>query len=883
MTCPVCGIETPGAAPCVRCTPPAPEPPAGLSSAATGTLAPGVAAEILFAPGTTFGARYTIVEAVGSGGMGRVYKAIDRQVNRTVALKLIRPDLVEHEDTLTRFRHELALGQQVTHGNVCRVHDMGEVERVPYISMEFVQGQTLADLIRSVGRLSPAQTVALGSQICAGLAAVHAKAIVHRDLKPSNVMVDRQGHAVLMDFGVARGPEQEKLTAAGAVAGTLQYAPPEHLRTGTMDARGDLYATGLILYEMLTGRRPPGDGGPLPLALRERSERCPPPSHFAADVPHALDAIVMRCLERAPDKRFASAEELGTKLSELDAAATGTLRFTATDVLSSVVLEPMRATWRRRPWVGLAVAAAVVALLALGLARVFRGRSAGAAASGKTTLALLPLAYEGPQDTTYLRHMLPVVLSERLRGVSGLDVAPYASSRAFEPNEDAASVTQALGVRWVLKGRLHLEDTRATAELALVRADAREPVWQRQLTGDAARLADQASAAAEDLAKALGVSVADRGRAVDKEAMDHYVRGLAFLESWDTQRNLTRAEGELKQALEHEPRFAAASAALAKALWTEFGNTKDPSLVDAALGAAKRGVELDESLAETHLALGVVLLGRGHAPEAMAEFTRAQQLAPADDAVCRRVAQAHAALGQFDQADVLFQRAIDLRPGFWQNYNSKGALALQRGQPKAAVLLFERMTQLQPGVFSGWNNLGNSFLLAGQPDKALPCFETALRLRPVSYVQSNIGVALYLSGQNDRAAEAFRAAMAADTERPDILRNLGDALRHAGKKSDAVVAYSRASEMAQRLLRVNPNDRDATATLAVSAAGTGECRRSREVITDLLKARPDDAWAQYNAAVALALCGQRSEAHTLASRAAAHGLEGYVRKDPDLR
>ena len=170
--------------------------------------------------------------------------------------------------------------------------------------MEYVDGQTLDDLIRTMGRLSPLQTASLGRQLCAGLQAVHEQGIVHRDLKPSNVMVDRNGHAFVMDFGMAYHPGAEKLTRAGMVVGTLAYVSPEQARGASTDARSDVYALGLLLYEMLTGRRPPGDGAPLPLALRDADETCPPPSHFAPEVPAALDAVVhalplARCAARA--------------------------------------------------------------------------------------------------------------------------------------------------------------------------------------------------------------------------------------------------------------------------------------------------------------------------------------------------------------------------------------------------------------------------------------------------------------------------------------------------------------------------------------------------------------------------------------------------------
>src|SRR5688572_13749875 len=327
MTCARCGAATPGAASeCPACgASPTRAPhtrtlPQVHAWTSTGPLRGPVRSGLSFEPGQPFGERYTIVEEIGAGGMGQVYKAIDRKLGKTVALKLIRPDTAAQQESLERFRRELALAQEVTHPNVCRVHDLGEVDGIVYISMEYVEGQSLEDLIQSVGHLSPKQTVTLGRQICAGLQAVHERGIVHRDLKPGNVMVDRSGHALVMDFGMAYHSAQERLTGEGAVLGTLAYLSPEQARGRLTDQRSDLYAVGLVLYEMLTGRRPPGDGGSVPLVLRDSGDACPPPSRLAPEVPGALDAVVMRCLERDPARRFPSALALEEALAHAAAA-----------------------------------------------------------------------------------------------------------------------------------------------------------------------------------------------------------------------------------------------------------------------------------------------------------------------------------------------------------------------------------------------------------------------------------------------------------------------------------------------------------------------------------------------------------------------------------
>ena len=207
-------------------------------------------------PHTKLGKRYEIVQLLGEGGMGAVYKAMDHEVERMVALKIIRPELAVREEILARFKQELILARKITHKNVIRIFDLGEAEGLKFITMEFIEGKDLSSLIREKGRLSFEECADIMSQTCTALDAAHTEGVVHRDLKPQNIMVDKHGRVIVMDFGIARTVEQGGMTNTGALIGTPDYMSPEQVMGEKVDVRSDLFTMGIIFYQLLVGQLP---------------------------------------------------------------------------------------------------------------------------------------------------------------------------------------------------------------------------------------------------------------------------------------------------------------------------------------------------------------------------------------------------------------------------------------------------------------------------------------------------------------------------------------------------------------------------------------------------------------------------------------------------
>jgi len=261
-------------------------------------------------PGSVLGGRYDILHLLGEGGMGAVYKAKDRELDRFVALKVIHPELANRPEVLQRFKQELILARQVTHKNVIRIYDLGEADGIKFISMDYVDGQDLKTLLKQKGKLAPEEVISIISQVCRALNAAHAEGVIHRDLKPQNIMVDNDRKVTVMDFGIARSMETPGLTQTGALLGTPEYMSPEQAKGEEAGAQSDLFALGIISYELLTGKTPYRADTALATMLKRTQERARPPVDLDPAIPRYLSDVVVRCLEIDPQLRYRGATEI---------------------------------------------------------------------------------------------------------------------------------------------------------------------------------------------------------------------------------------------------------------------------------------------------------------------------------------------------------------------------------------------------------------------------------------------------------------------------------------------------------------------------------------------------------------------------------------------
>jgi tetratricopeptide (TPR) repeat protein/tRNA A-37 threonylcarbamoyl transferase component Bud32 len=842
----------------LKVTPVGPPDPAG-----TPTVVP-------FSPGQPFGDRYTIVEEVGAGGMGHVYKAIDRQLAKTVALKLVRPAAAGQGMARERFRRELALAQAVTHPNVCRVHDLGEIDGALYISMEFVEGQTLDDLIQSVGHLSAKQTVALARQMCAGLQAIHERGIVHRDLKPGNVMVDRSGRPILMDFGLAFHQGHDRLTGAGSVLGTLAYLSPEQSRGRTTDHRSDIYGTGLILFEMLTGRRPPGDESSSPLALREADEPCPPPSRLVSDVPSGLDAIVLRCLEREPGRRFSSA-------AELEAALAGEAAGLKSGSAPAPRARP-RAFWLARGSGPRTVAATLACILALAAIWFWRTRPPASTppSAPRPVIAVLPLDNVS-NDTAdeYLGVGVADSLITRLAAMPSVTVVSR-SATLEQKGRPTRAVARDLGATYLVNGGVQRSDRTIHVTLNLVRPDD-SVAWGHEYESSVDDIFSLHRQAAEGLSDALKITLSQSDRArlaraptTDAEAFATYSRARALVERPDVPGNVSRAIEAFQDAIRRDPKFALAHAGLGEAYWTQYQETKSEEAVTRARSEITEALRLDPDQPLTRFALARLYQGTGRPDEAIEELHRLLALRPGNDDAHRVLGDILLAKGRNEEALGELSKAVELRPDYWENHRILGRAYYQLGRYPEAVRALTRVTELQPDNSRGFQMLGAAYDKMGNDDQALVYYRRAIELNPDARAYSNLGTLYYRQGKFAEAAQAYSEAARLEPS-PAKHRNLGDLYARLGQRTRAREQYQRAVELSQSILGVNPKDAHALGLLAVSEAKLGRHDAAARHADEAVGLAPLDAEVLYRKAVVAALAGRTGPALTALREALDHG------------
>ncbi|WP_437645514.1 protein kinase domain-containing protein [Sorangium sp. So ce362] len=543
-------------------------------------------------PRQVLAGRYELLGLVGIGGMGSVYRARDLELAEVVAVKVLRRELSGAPDVIERFRREVRLSRKVTHPNVARVFDIGEHEGDRFLTMEFIEGEPLAALVARERRLAVTRAMDIVEGVCAGLKAAHRAGVIHRDLKPDNVLLGRDGRVVLTDFGIARAivPDGEAGKTLGAVLGTPAYMAPEQVQGATdIDERADLYALGAMLYEMLTGERAWQGDAPLAVAAARLVADPPDPRHRRADLPDALSRVVLRCMARSRDDRYASVESVAQELASLTRPAT---------VIPPAFTPPHERT-------------------------AISGSISGTGDPGGKSVAVLPFTNQGSASDAYLAEELTDDLIDTLSMTPGLRVRPRgAASRRPDGEVDPRELGRELGVQVVVGGSVRRRDGTVRISARLVSVADGFQLWAKRFDRPETEVLRINDEVAEAVAAALTLDGAAPSRTApsDPVALDLFLRGRhEYRRFWPEHQ--ARAIALFEQALERAPEdpMILSAYALARSRFWFFTDQGG----DLATQAATRAVAAAPELPDARLAMASVRFQRLDVVEAMRELKAA--------------------------------------------------------------------------------------------------------------------------------------------------------------------------------------------------------------------------------------------------------------------
>jgi serine/threonine-protein kinase len=842
-----------------------------------------------------FGPRYRVEKLLGQGGMGAVYKAYDQDLDRTVALKLVRPELMVHPEAIARFKQELLLASKISHRNILRIHDLGDASGMKFISMAFVEGEDLHQVLLREGKLPLERMLHITKQLCGALEAAHSEHVVHRDLKPQNIMLGPNDHVYVSDFGLAKSlGAVNSMTQSGEMLGTPRYMAPEQVEAKSVDARTDIYALGLIFYEMVTGDVPFTAETTLQLMYKRAHEAPPPPKTVVPDLPDWLNNVIMKCLERDPVNRYQSTRDILTDIESQNAPKLSPQPSVHHVYPQVAVTQPAS----RKTWIGIVAAILVLTLGLLAVPQIrhaiFKGKTQAVSQRDLKIVAVLPLRVTGDEkELGYIAEGVTEALSAKLSQVKGLSVVSSGAIEKIGNVESAIDAGKALGASFVFSGSLQGSGSNLRILISMTDVargiEVMPPKEFSGVTGDLLTLEDniygdatkalQLTLTADEMAKAS----AHPTERID--AYQSYLHGRNSLRGKPGADVVKGAITDFDKALKADPMFALAYTGIADASLRMYRDTKEATWAQKAVSAAEHASQLASDLPEVNYSLGSVYVATGKTNEAVAVLQNAVNLAPNSDEGYRRLGDALKANGKPKEAIVAYGKAIEINPYYWYNFLVRGNAYNTGGQDDQALYDYNRVIELAPKNAKAYSNIGAVYIRQGKWNEAVPPLKKATDLDPTWMpAWSNLGNAYFYLKNYDESAKYYQKAVDLAPNSSILMGNLAEAYRWKGDKQQADAIYDKAIALAQKEAEVNPRDITTLGSLALFYAKKGSDQLALQYIRRARSIDEKDLSLMYNSAIVNTIGGRPADALKDLKEAVKKGYPvGQIKDDPDFQ
>lgn len=825
---------------------------------------------------------YEIVGKLGEGGMGTVYLAEDTKLERKVALKFLSSKITSDDNELSRFLNEAKISASLNHPNIAQVYAMEESEEGSFISMQYVSGQDLKDLIEKENPPID-QKIDISYSILQGLHAAHQKKIIHRDVKASNIMISDEGEVKILDFGLARIESSMHLTTAGETRGTSLYMAPELIMGNEATEQTDIWAYGVVLYQLFSKELPFDGVYEQAITYAILDEDYKPLREINAHVPENIEAIINRCLEKKPEDRYQSFEEIIQDFENSE------LRYRS----SGSKIERKGGTTKtkqRRTYIagfGILLIAIMISIFA---ASLFNNED-----NSLVGVAIIPFNNVGelPENRILLDGILETMTSK----LSQIDhykdafwVIP--SSEIINGNiKTPMEAFKTFGVNLAVTGSL--QDIGGDRRLTMNLIDA-EKFRQinssvMDISGD--NILNLQSQTVLELIGMLDVTVDDniqetlqQGITNNPQSSAYYVNGKGYLIRYKEDEKLANAITLFKQAIQEDPNYALAHAALGEAFWRKFELTKNIEYVDSAQFYLDQANDINDHLIPVQRTTALIFAGTGRYEDAVDVYKSILDRDPRNDEVYGELGEAYQQLGMQEEAERSFKKAINLNPDHWVAYNRLGSYYLEIGNYEKAIEPYKQIIRLAPDNSQGYSNLGVTYYYLTNLDEAISYFKKSFELSPTFAAASNLGTMYRVNGDFESAMQYYE--IAADMSPNDfvIWGNIASLYGLMEKEVEEKENYLKAIEVAEKLLEVNPNSVHINISLGSYYSDVGDKEMAIRFINKTLNIVPDAPDVLFRAGSAYEKLGERTEALELLKKAVESGYSiENIMNEPELK